>query len=78
MPAAVHGDKVIGAAVQLGADVFDDQISGGPTTRARTSSETGSFDAKIAASTQPIHARQRASGASASRAGELLGSCPVS
>jgi hypothetical protein len=46
----------------------------GPTTRARTSRETGSFEAKITASTRPIHSRQRSSGASASRSasGEFL------
>src|SRR6516162_10978845 len=39
----------------------------GPTTRARTSRETGSLEAKITASTRPIHARQRSSGASVAR-----------
>src|ERR1700751_1647449 len=43
------------------------RLQSGPTTRARTSRETGSFEAKITASTRPIHARQRSSGVNASR-----------
>ena len=55
MPAAGHGDEVIGATAQLGADVLDDQIEIAlRASVARTSRETGSFEANITASTRPL------------------------
>ena len=75
MPAAGHGDEVVGSTAQLGADVLDDQIEIAlRASVARTSRETGSFEANITASTRPLAPAQLGRERVEVRA-EVLGSC---